>query len=60
MGDRVRQQRERRREEAHVEVLTPKDLEERFGLTIEDDEIGGSTFATVGSLSDFVQAKLAG
>ncbi len=34
-------------------------LEERFGFVIGDDEIGGSTFATVGSLVDFVQGKLA-
>lgn len=33
-------------------------LEDRFGFTVEDDEIEGSTFATVGSLVDFVQAKL--
>jgi len=33
-------------------------LEERFGFAIDDDEIDGSTFATVGSLSDFVQSKL--
>ena len=30
-------------------------LEERFGFAIDDDEIDGSTFATVGSLSDLVQ-----
>jgi acyl carrier protein len=35
-------------------------LEERFGFTVEDDEIGGSTFATVGSLVEFVQGKLGG
>ena len=33
-------------------------LEERFGFTIADDEIDGATFATVGSLTNFVQAKL--
>lgn len=33
-------------------------LEERFGLYVEDDEIDGSTFATVGSLVEFVAAKL--
>jgi acyl carrier protein len=37
-------------------VLTS--LEERFGITIEDDEIDGSTFATVGSLVAFVNGKL--
>lgn len=35
-------------------------LEDRFGLSIDDDEIDGATFATVGSLTDFVSAKLAG
>lgn len=35
-------------------------LEERFGFTVEDDEIEGSTFATVGSLVEFVGGKLAG
>jgi len=33
-------------------------LEERFGFTIDDDEIDGSVFATVGSLVDFVAGKL--
>jgi len=32
-------------------------LEDRFGFVIEDDEIDGSTFATVGSLMEFVQRK---
>lgn len=35
-------------------------LEERFGITVDDDEIGGDTFASVGSLTAFVSAKLAG
>jgi acyl carrier protein len=35
-------------------------MEERFGFIIEDDEIDGSAFATVGTLSDFVQGKLNG
>ena len=35
-------------------------LEDRFGLVVDDDDIDGSTFATVGTLSDFVTAKLAG
>jgi acyl carrier protein len=35
-------------------------LEERFGLAVDDDDIDGSTFATVGSLADFVSAKLSG
>ena len=32
--------------------------EERLGISIDDDEIDGSTFATLGSLADFVAAKL--
>lgn len=43
---------------AVVFVITA--LEERFGLAVEDDEIEGATFATVGSLANFVTAKLAG
>ncbi|MCH7344181.1 acyl carrier protein [Pelomonas sp. CA6] len=35
-------------------------LEERFGVVVDDDEIDGATFATLGSLVDFVQGKLAG
>jgi acyl carrier protein len=34
-------------------------LEERFGLVVDDDDIDGSTFSTVGSLADFVSGKLA-
>ena len=34
-------------------------LEERFGFSVDDDEIEGSTFATVGSLTEFVEGKLA-
>ena len=34
-------------------------LEERFGITVDDDDIDGETFATVGALADFVTAKLA-
>jgi acyl carrier protein len=33
-------------------------LEERFGITIDDDDIDGDTFGSVGSLVDFVKAKL--
>ena len=33
-------------------------LEERFGVTISDDEIDGSLFASVGSFTRFVQGKL--
>jgi acyl carrier protein len=35
-------------------------LEERLGIVVDDDDIDGGTFATVGSLSDFVAGKLAG
>lgn len=35
-------------------------LEEHFGITVDDDEIGARHFSTVGTLSAFVQAKLAG
>lgn len=34
-------------------------LEERFGFTVDDDEIDGSVFASLATLIDFVQAKLA-
>jgi acyl carrier protein len=34
------------------------DIEERFGVAIHDDEIDASTFATVGSLTTFVESKL--
>lgn len=33
-------------------------LEERLGITVDDDEIDGATFASVGSLADFVASKL--
>ena len=33
-------------------------LEERFGLAVDDGDISAETFATVGTLSDFVSAKL--
>ena len=35
-------------------------MEDRFGIVAEDDEIDGSVFATVGSLVEFVEGKLAG
>jgi acyl carrier protein len=34
-------------------------LEERFGILVDDDEISGDTFATLGSLTHFVASKLA-
>jgi acyl carrier protein len=39
-------------------VTTIGMLEERFGLTVADDEIDGATFATLGSLTAFVTDKL--
>ena len=35
-------------------------LEEQLGLVVNDDDIDGSTFASVGSLCDFVSDKLEG
>ena len=32
-------------------------LEEQLGITIDDDDIDGDTFASVGSLVDFAAAK---
>jgi len=43
---------------AVVSVLAS--IEEHFGVTVEDDEISADTFATLGSLADFVEAKLTG
>lgn len=34
-------------------------LEEDYGFTIADDEISGEVFATLGSLTNFVEQKLA-
>ncbi|ALT77263.1 acyl carrier protein [Paucibacter sp. KCTC 42545] len=42
---------------AVVSLLTA--LEEQLGIVVADDEIDGATFSSVGSLSDFVAAKLA-
>jgi acyl carrier protein len=33
-------------------------VEEQFGITVHDDEVDGSIFATVGSLCDFIDRKL--
>ena len=41
---------------AVVSILTA--LEERFGIVVDDDEVDGRTFASVGSLTSFVQSKL--
>ena len=35
-------------------------LEDRFGFVVDDDEIDGAVFATLGTLVDFVEGKLAG
>jgi len=43
---------------AVVSVITS--LEERFGFVVEDDDIDGATFATVGSLVAFVEGKIKG
>lgn len=34
-------------------------IEDRFGITVDDDELSAEVFATVGSLSQFVARKLA-
>ena len=34
------------------------DLEERFGIRVDDDEFGAELFETVGTLTKFVEAKL--
>lgn len=43
---------------AVVNVITA--LEERFDITVADDEIGAAAFETLGSLTRFVENKLAG
>lgn len=40
---------------AVASILTA--IEERFGVTIDDDEVDGSMFATVGDLVAFVERK---
>lgn len=42
---------------AVVSLITA--LEDQFGMVVDDDDIDGSTFASVGSLTDFVSGKLA-
>jgi acyl carrier protein len=42
---------------AVVNVITA--VEEHFGITVDDDEISAQTFETLGSLTDFVEQKLA-
>lgn len=41
---------------AVVAILTA--IEERFSFVVDDDEIDGRTFESVGSLTTFVQSKL--
>ena len=42
---------------AVVSLITA--LEERFDITVDDDDIDGETFSTVGALADLVAGKLA-
>ncbi len=41
---------------AVVQVIAA--LEERFGIAVDDEEINADTFATVGSVTDFVDQKI--
>lgn len=41
---------------AVVSLITA--LEDNFGIVVDDDDIDGDTFATVGTLVDFVSAKV--
>jgi acyl carrier protein len=41
---------------AVVHVLAA--LEEHFGIVVSDDDVSAETFATFGSLADFVETKL--
>lgn len=41
---------------AVVSILT--EIEERFGIVVEDDEIEARTFETIGTLSAFVRSKI--
>lgn len=40
---------------AVVQIITA--LEEQLGVTVNDDEISADTFATLGSLARFIEAK---
>jgi acyl carrier protein len=42
---------------AVVNVITA--LEEHFGIMVDDDEISARTFETLGSLTSFIEQKLA-
>lgn len=41
---------------AVVGIITA--LEERFDITVEDDDLDGATFETVGSLTAFISRKV--
>jgi acyl carrier protein len=43
---------------AVVSLITA--LEQKFGITVDDDDIGGDAFASVGALVDFVAERLPG
>lgn len=43
---------------AVVSIITA--LEDSFNIVIDDDDIDGATFATLGTLVDFVAAKTTG
>jgi len=43
---------------AVVNLITA--LEEHFGITVADDEIGAAAFETLGTLTRFVEQKIAG
>ena len=35
------------------------EIEDRFGIVIDDDDVDGDTFETFGALTSFVEEKLA-
>jgi acyl carrier protein len=41
---------------AVVSLITA--MEEQLGIVVDDDDIDGDTFATVGSLAGFVSARM--
>lgn len=42
---------------AVLEIITS--LEERFGIVIEDEDVTGDTFETIGTLNAFVSGRVA-
>lgn len=40
---------------AVLELVTA--IEDKFGITVEDEEFGGEIFETLGSLTEFVESK---